>query len=721
MNTSLRYCNLLLLLFVVFTVGYGQNSFYVSTSGNDANPGTELLPWKTFQKAFDAATPGSTVYIRGGVYNEKTTVNVSGTAEGGFITFRNYGSDTAILDGTGKTGDQLILIEDKSYLRFIGFELRNNLNQTFGSGIWVKGSGKYIELRQNKIHDMRRTGTGDCMAISVYGTALLPLSNIVIDSNVIYDCEPGYSEAVTLNGNVDTFRVSNNLVHDVNNIGIDMIGGENTAPSPAVDVVRNGICSGNTVYNAHSLYGGGYAAGIYVDGGMNIIVERNTSSSNDVGIEIGCENQGRITSGIIVRNNLVFDNEKRGIGVGGYNYPSTGKVTTTSVLNNTCFNNDTYGTDEGELTVEYTENCTFKNNIFYSNTGNRLMVSTVGNSSGNVFDYNVWYAPGGSSSATIDYHGDVYTGFSSYQSGTGQDAHSNFVNPLFVSTVLPLPDLHLQEGSPALDAGDPAFVPASGETDRDGNARLTDLRVDCGAYEMNQIVLLTPSPVEPEDAAGISSSPLTFRWTSSDSGVVYQLQVSASILFSSFVVNDSLLTDTVVQKEMPQNGIYYWRVRAKKDEKPSAWSERWSFTFISPNHWKIVSVPLQVSDGRTTVVYPTAISHAFAFQPGAGYVMHDTLEPGIGYWLKFGGDETSVFSGDSIFTDTISVVAGWNLVGSISVPVPVSSVATEPPGLLSGGFFGYTNRYINTETILPAEGYWVKVSEAGILILSGSH
>lgn len=707
-------------LFIMILVRAGssaQTSYYVAPAGNDTSAGTFTQPWKTFQKACNAATPGSNVYFMQGIYNEKVTLNASGTAEGGYITFQPYEDDTVILDGTGKTGDQLILIENKSYVRLQGFELRNNLNQTFGTGIWVKGGGSHIEIRNNTIHDMRRSGAGDCMAISIYGTSNTPLSHVVIDSNVIYDCEPGHSEALTLNGNVDTFQVTNNTVHDVNNIGIDMIGGEGTCSTPLLDAVRNGVCRGNVVYNAHSLYGGGYAAGIYVDGGINITVENNMSYSNDVGIEIGCENNGRVSSGMIVRNNLVFNNDKRGIGIGGYDFPATGKVTTSSVLNNTCFNNDTEGTGEGELTIEYTEDCMFNNNIFYSSNNNKLMITTVGNGSGNQFDYNLWYAPGGISSTTIDYNGTVYTGFAAYQSGTGQDAHSLFANPSFVSASLPIPDLHLQPGSPALDAGDPAFVPDSNETDYEGNERILGARVDCGAYEKNQIIVTTPLLLEPVNGASVTTSPVMLRWTASDSGATYHLQVATDSLFTSLLTNDSLLSDTTAQVVKTVNGTYYWHVRASISGVYSSWSAGNHFIFTSSNRWKIVSVPLSVADGRTTLLYPTAISSAFAFIPDAGYMIQDTLKNGSGYWLKFGADQSTNIAGDSIFADTIDVSEGWNLLGSISIPVEAASLTTEPLELFSSNFFGYENGYIVADMIEPGKGYWVKAKQAGRVIL----
>src|SRR5687767_12109071 len=54
-------------------------TYYVSLTGNDANPGTDpALPWRHIQKAMDSATPGSTVNVLPGKYNERLVVNVSG-------------------------------------------------------------------------------------------------------------------------------------------------------------------------------------------------------------------------------------------------------------------------------------------------------------------------------------------------------------------------------------------------------------------------------------------------------------------------------------------------------------------------------------------------------------------------------------------------------------------------------------------------------------------
>ena len=120
----------LLLLLVCACGAFGQinSSFYVSTTGNDSNPGTEAAPWRTVQHAADVARAGSTVNVRGGVYEELVSLKTSGNASDGFITIRSYPGETAVLDATHFTpsGRQAILtIHNQSYIRIEGLEIRN--------------------------------------------------------------------------------------------------------------------------------------------------------------------------------------------------------------------------------------------------------------------------------------------------------------------------------------------------------------------------------------------------------------------------------------------------------------------------------------------------------------------------------------------------------------------------------------------------------------------
>src|SRR5262245_17920662 len=68
------------------------DAYYVSPSGNDANPGTISSPWRTIAKALQVVTAGDTVVLRAGTYgavNSTTTMNRGGTASAP-ITYRGY-------------------------------------------------------------------------------------------------------------------------------------------------------------------------------------------------------------------------------------------------------------------------------------------------------------------------------------------------------------------------------------------------------------------------------------------------------------------------------------------------------------------------------------------------------------------------------------------------------------------------------------------------------
>ncbi|HFQ92411.1 MAG TPA: DUF5123 domain-containing protein, partial [Anaerolineae bacterium] len=104
-----------------------NETFYVATNGSDANPGTEAAPWRTIQHAANTMGPGDTALIRGGIYEEAVTINVSGS-ENNVITFQSYPGETAVLDGTpfsSPDGDIGLQIVNQSYVTIQGLEIRN--------------------------------------------------------------------------------------------------------------------------------------------------------------------------------------------------------------------------------------------------------------------------------------------------------------------------------------------------------------------------------------------------------------------------------------------------------------------------------------------------------------------------------------------------------------------------------------------------------------------
>jgi len=135
--------------------------------------------------------------------------------------------------------------------------------------------------------------------------------------------------------------------------------------------------------------------------------------------------------------------------------------------------------------------------------------------------------------------------------------------------------------------------------------------------------------------------------------------------------------------------------------------------------WNIVSLPLEVDDYSKTVNYPTATSYAFEYN--GSYAITPVLETGRGYWLKFAAVQNTNLSGGLIIRDTVEVKVGWNLIGSISLPIRALSISSVPGGIVTSQFFSYRGSYFIVDTIQPGKGYWVKVTQNGKLVLSVSH
>lgn len=132
--------------------------------------------------------------------------------------------------------------------------------------------------------------------------------------------------------------------------------------------------------------------------------------------------------------------------------------------------------------------------------------------------------------------------------------------------------------------------------------------------------------------------------------------------------------------------------------------------------WNLVSIPSEVENSRKNVLFPTASSLAVTYN--GSYISRDTLKRGEGYWLRFNSPEQIEITGYEVLSDTIDVVEGWNLIGSISQPVGVSALITDPADIITSEFYGYGSGYTAVQVIMPGQGYWVKVKQNGKLILN---
>lgn len=127
--------------------------------------------------------------------------------------------------------------------------------------------------------------------------------------------------------------------------------------------------------------------------------------------------------------------------------------------------------------------------------------------------------------------------------------------------------------------------------------------------------------------------------------------------------------------------------------------------------WNLISNPVLRAAGTDSVrqLFPTSTwEYAFGFHPTSGYYQSRTLPPGGGFWGMFPSEAVSLIAGGVRESAEIDVLAGWNIVGSLSGPVDTGSISSTPPGLRASNWYGYNAGLTTVATLEPGMGYWVK-------------
>ena len=476
------------------------SAFFVAKTGNDAGNGDKAHPWKTIQHAVDTARAGQTVNVEAGIYDELVTIRHSGSVKAGFITITAAPGAAPIIDGAGlpiPNGENgLITLNSVSFVRIVGLEIRNYVSASPSLdpvGIFVTGAGRNIEILGNRIHDIKTTGKTDsfnALGIAVYGnTAPTGLTAITIDDNELDDLVTGFSESLAISGNVQYWQVTRNRIHDNNNIGIDIAGYEQVAPRAAYDRARNGYVGLNTVYNISSLHNPAYAGsegadGIYVDGGADVVIERNLVHNTDFGIEVASEHANRTSDAVTVRGNVIYAGNQAGISIGGY-ANNVGGTSNAVIVNNTLFGNGTAANSEGEFQIQFhASGNMFANNIVQANNNQNLLLYSFPATPPKpaALDHNLYDAAGGTNGSVWEWVGKTYSSFAKYRTATGNDVGSLFANPMFVA--VGKFDFQLTEASHAIGAGRILPLSAIGLFDFAGNPRTSMAgKIDQGAYQ----------------------------------------------------------------------------------------------------------------------------------------------------------------------------------------------------------------------------------------------
>jgi hypothetical protein len=430
----------------------------VATNGSDRAAGTVSAPLATVQEAVKRLHGGGTVDVRGGRYYQK--VDLTGVTG---ITVEAYRREHVILDGSRfKPADgrsAMVDISNSSHVTLTGMEITDYRTKELNAmpiGIYVHGGDDHLLISGNHVHDLgndnQTLGSFDINAhgIAVYGdNAAHSITDLTISKNTVDHLSLGASESVVVNGNVDGWSISNNDIHDNNNIGIDAIGYESTLSGKDrytdLNRARNGLISGNRVSYIRSQGNPAYyedgiwcncADGIYVDGATHVVIQNNVVTGNDIGIEVAAENARGSADHVEVRSNTIDNSLYVGIATGGYcdgatdcGGVKTGRSHDNQFIGNTLRNNNKLNDGSPEILIQfYANNNLFENNTITATNDAGAPLGTVDRadadkvSGHNISDKNSFAVSG--TTVSFGWLGQTYSTFRSYQKATGQDLHS---------------------------------------------------------------------------------------------------------------------------------------------------------------------------------------------------------------------------------------------------------------------------------------------------------
>lgn len=361
------------------------SSYFVSTSGNDANPGTLAAPFRTINKAASLAHAGDIVTVRGGVYNELVNITAKGTATAR-ISFQAYTGETPVVDGTGLGTDKnLVTLAGAAYVDFSGFEVRN------ATRIGICGWGaQHISVTRNTVHDSVRNG------IYFGNDAMGVVNDIDVENNTVYNnvlenqnqsMSGGWSSGIMVSY-CSNGTIRNNKVYQNYGEGIIFL------------LTNGGLAELNDVHDNFSVE-------IYLDNARTITVNRNFAYSTGQtryyrggmpAAGIGNANESysvsNPSSGLTITNNIVV-NSKWGFYYGSYG--NGGGLQNTVVADNTFY--------KATAALLWIDNGPHSGNAIEDNIFDQVGASMTSISgSGISFNHNLWY--GGTAGAAAGV-GDV--------------------------------------------------------------------------------------------------------------------------------------------------------------------------------------------------------------------------------------------------------------------------------------------------------------------------
>ncbi|KAA0219823.1 MAG: right-handed parallel beta-helix repeat-containing protein [Phycisphaerae bacterium] len=290
--------------------------FHVAVTGDDANPGTEVLPFKTIQLAADAAEAGDVVVIHVGTYlrpsgrSRVLEVARSGSDDAP-ISFTSAGDGEVILDNQGG-GDWVVYLNGRfkplEHIIVNGLTVRGGVS----GGVYVRNTSTAIVERCRAIDNHGigiYVGGGGANQIVRRCEAARNWIGIKVGNNLLTE-QP---TAALIEENWSHHNVKEYYPGDSD--GVQVLGRGNVASIVRGNVVHDNGDDGMDV--------GMEASGVLIE--RNVVFNHVYPGGDGSGIKIGThESFLKPSGGHIVCFNVVINSKLRNLDIAG-NYRTTEK------------------------------------------------------------------------------------------------------------------------------------------------------------------------------------------------------------------------------------------------------------------------------------------------------------------------------------------------------------------------------------------------------------
>jgi len=695
-----RYFKFIVTVFIVgaLMTATGKSEIYVSPTGSDATgTGTIGNPFKTLSTAINHLPSDSMVYLRSGSYPMSASLNITKIATANkYLKIWAYPGEVPILDFSSQPNGSADGIKLKgSYTHFKGVIFHGAAH----NGLNLSGHHNIIEncvFRDNRNTGLQMGSSSD--------TISNPSHNLILNCDAYRNYDP------PIGGNADGFGVKWNIgsgnvfrgcrAYNNSDDGWDLWMADSSIVIDSCMAFRNGV----DIWHSGSFDGNGNGFKL---GGNNVATPHTT------------------------KNCVAFDNE----GNGGRGFDENNNLAGQTLYNCTAFRNqgDNYHFNNTVISGQHIiKNCVSFNGVVSITSGTRT------NNSWNGFTV-----------TSADFQS-----FDTLLAVLPRDSNGVIQNTAFLK-LTPTSDLidgGVNVGLPYLgaapDLGAYEYirgVPVYTLTTNAVNGSIS-INPNKSTFDSGTVVTFTAYPNRGYHFTGWSgdtietNNPISVQILSNTS-ITANFAINTYTLLTG-VNGSGTVTKTPNQVSYDTGSVVILSATSSADWKFKGWSgdltgitnpdtiimngntlisgnfnpDTVTVPFTISNGWNIISLPVKVEDGQKNALFPTSVSTAFAYI--GSYIQKDTIERGKGYWLKFSSAQSIPINGVITKTDTIHVRAGWNLIGTTSASLLVSSIIQQPPGIILSNYYSYSSGYEAVDTIIPGRGYWLKTNAAGILILS---